>query len=90
MPYPNKAYVFSPTIAFVPHPRSMTTWVRVHPCVLLVDCPDLDCAADVGQLCRNKNGDSVTYTHYRRRRSVVPGNKLATPSIVTLPKGWRK
>lgn len=62
----NRGYVFSTSVAFVPHPHLPALWVRVHASVLRVVCPT--CKAPPGQLC-TRNGTVVHYSHWERRRS---------------------
>lgn len=85
MPRPNRAYIFSASVAFVPHPAISSWWVRTHPAVLLATCPN--CKASPGHLCE-RNGQVVYYTHYVRRRA-VPRNAVNLPSVVMLTKTGR-
>ncbi len=90
MAYPKRAFIFSSSIAFVPHPYHMGVWFNVHPCVLLVDCPDVGCKAKAQQLCRQyKTGEPVHYSHWMRRKA-AHGLNVVAPSIVMLRKDWRK
>lgn len=59
-----KAYVITDAIAFVPLPHFRAMWLKVHPSVVLVDCPD--CGSERGVPCR-RNDHYVAYSHYRRK-----------------------
>ncbi len=73
------AYIVTPQVAFVQHPHVPGSWVRTHPCVLLVACPF--CRAKSRQLCRNADEEIIAYTHHLRRRAVGV-YRGALPSIV--------
>ncbi len=88
MAYSRHAYIFSASVAFVPHPFQRGVWYRVHPCVLLVACPSPGCGAGEHQLCRQFKQYPVHYTHYQRRRA-MKGKSAPSPSVVMLRKDWR-
>jgi hypothetical protein len=83
---PNRAYIFSGGLAFIPHPNISTWWVRSHPSVLLAACPS--CKAAVGKFCQNSKGVIVFYTHYVRRKALV-NNAVVLPSVVIFKKEKR-
>ena len=59
-----KAYILSDKVAFVPHPDFRAMWLRVHPAIVLVDCPD--CGSKKGVPC-NQRGNYGVFSHHRRR-----------------------
>jgi hypothetical protein len=58
-----KRVYFGPSVAFVPHPHLRGAWVKTHPCVVLVSCPQ--CESPRGFLCLGSQGFGVT-VHFRR------------------------
>ena len=58
-----KRVYFGPGVAFVPHPHLRGAWVRTHPCVVLVACPQ--CESPRGFLCLGSQGFGVT-VHFKR------------------------
>lgn len=53
--------------AFVPHPTEAGRWMRVHPCVAFVACPQ--CEVPAGMPCRFSQGFAVS-EHCRRREAL--------------------
>lgn len=58
-----KRVYFGPTVAFVPHPHLRGAWVKTHPCVVLVACPQ--CESPRGFLCLGAQGFGVS-VHFKR------------------------
>lgn len=80
----NRAYIFSSTLAFMPHPYISGWWVRSHPCVLLIPCPN--CKAEAGKLCQRK-GEVVLYVCWTRRKGLSKSAALKIqPAGVPIPK----
>lgn len=69
------AFIVSKTVAFIPNPDEYRTWLRVHPCVLLADCPGLiGCGAKKGERCKSySSNEHVNYAHHVRVNEVTWG-----------------
>jgi hypothetical protein len=51
---PHEAYIINGQWAFIPHPALAGIWLRVHPCVAAVPCPQ--CNSVEGEPCRWHRG----------------------------------
>lgn len=61
-----RVYVFGNEV-FVAHPATQALWIRTHVCVIRIACET--CRAAVGEPCRGKNSDWLSWTHHTRRRA---------------------
>lgn len=84
-------YILDPQTAFVAHPDKRGLWVRTHPCVLLVACPETDgCGAKLGEPCRRSRVHHVSKLgRYKaatcwRRRAIAQGKPFEIPPFTVV------
>lgn len=59
--------VWSGSVVFVKHPHLRGLYLKTHPCVMFVSCPQ--CKAKAGEPCTNAKGIPKSETHYMRRNA---------------------
>jgi hypothetical protein len=63
---PHEAYIINGQWAFIPHPALAGLWLRVHPCVAAVSCPQ--CNSVEGEPCRWHRGKYGCSHHIVRQK----------------------
>jgi len=90
---PKKFYILEPgdeqPFAFVPHPEEAGRWLRVHPCVAVVEC---ECGARAGEPCINKQtGKWTVDIHYKRswgsKTKLQEIKRCQTTVVALMPRG---